>query len=477
MRVVMLTPDTIIDRRIILEADALMDSGHEVILLANSDQGIPVYERIGRVKIERCCPVAAEGKPPRVNRIQNSAIDLINRLSAKTQTGFRNQILATTGHMESLISAVPTSIWRKVFGKVLLTWNRLVALTLKFLLKAYTLCGHTVYALSKTTLYLLARHSKRLPSRETIIAERALFYDPDVVHVHDLPYLAAGVFVKRRLRIPLIYDAHEFYPEQPRVNEGDRRRLRRFERKHIYDADHIITVNPVLARIMEDRYPGIRIDVVQNAVPAMNNIGTPDRFRKELRLPRSSIILLYQGWLAPGRNLESLIRGMHRINKRFLLVLMGYGDYTDSLKQLAQEHTVGDRVLFVPSKGWDELPAYTASADIGLIPYPYGRDINTHNCSPNKLYEYISAELPILANRLPFVQEVVERHGFGYCADMQNDSAFATAVNAFPLQNLDAIKSNIRENKHLYDWNHESQRLLEIYGKCLDPRPPTGAVH
>ena len=64
MRVVMLTMDVQIDRRILQEAETLIDEGHEVILLACAAEGRPRFEIIGRVKVKTLDP-SRPGPPPR----------------------------------------------------------------------------------------------------------------------------------------------------------------------------------------------------------------------------------------------------------------------------------------------------------------------------------------------------------------------------------------------------------------------------
>jgi glycosyltransferase involved in cell wall biosynthesis len=142
---------------------------------------------------------------------------------------------------------------------------------------------------------------------------------------------------------------------------------------------------------------------------------------------------------------------------------MGYGDYASELDKLAHESGVASKVVFVPSKNQEELLLYTASADIGLIPYPYGKDLNTHFASPNKLYEFISAGVPILSNKLPFVCEVVEGNNFGVCADLQSSEGFARAINEFPWGKLKTFKENILRERRRFEWTAQAKRLLKIY--------------
>src|SRR5438128_2210103 len=53
-------------------------------------------------------------------------------------------------------------------------------------------------------IWPLAQFYRRAATRATVLA-------PSVVHVHDLPLLPLGVYLARRLRVPLVYDAHEIY--------------------------------------------------------------------------------------------------------------------------------------------------------------------------------------------------------------------------------------------------------------------------
>jgi len=467
MRVVMLAVDTVLDRRILLEADALSKAGHEVILIGAEAPGADTFERLGDLKIERCSARPAQNFSPRVSVAVDRVIAALNRLSGATQRFFARRVIAISTLLERFNQRDLRPQTRRYGNACLLWWREFLVKMLNALLHGYTWTGRSVYAVGRIGMNLAVRVPYGGQSLEQIMAQRACYYDPDAVHVHDLPVLAAGLAVKRRLRIPLIYDAHEFYPEQPRLSSRERARLRRQERRQIRGADRVITVNHMIAELMEARYPGVRVGVVENAVPLMvrSGAGDVDRFRQEFGIAADATILLYQGWLAPDRNLEVLVQGMVDTDPRFVLVLMGYGEYKAVLAEMAQSLVEQGRVVFVPSRSQEELLSYTASADIGLIPYPYGRDLNTHYSSPNKLYEYIAAELPMLSNELPFVRETLERYGFGCVRDMRDPDAFARAVNTFPLEQLAAMRAALAANRHLFDWSHQADRLLQLYGE------------
>ena len=66
----------------------------------------------------------------------------------------------------------------------------------------------------------------------------------------------------------------------------------------------------------------------------------------------------------------------------------------------------GSRIHFLDPVSQDELLSWTAGADIGIVPYP-PIDLNSRLCTPNKLFEFIVAEVPILANDLPELRRFV----------------------------------------------------------------------
>ncbi len=466
MRIVMLTDDVQIDRRILLECISLLDEGNEVILIAAHDPARPEFEILDSIKIERLPQYAYTKFEILILNIQNRIINLLNRLSQKTQSIFSRIILAPNPLIKKY------SRQHIILQKSFSGYQKIIHFILKIVLKLITFIAIATNKFVHLTRYLINK-SSRMSVLDKLKYKRIKYYDPDVIHVHDLPQLKAGVFAKRELNVPLIYDAHEFYPEQPRLTKKQSHHLRKIENKYIHYADIIFTVNPLLAKEMEKTYKNISVGVLQNAIDPQSDFNvndSHDRFREEYDFLKDKILLLYQGWIANERNLENIIEGMKLVNNdRFHLLIMGYGDYVATLQEMVKDLGVTDKVTFISSKSQDELLSYTASADIGLIPYPYGKDLNTHYVSPNKLYEFISACLPILSNDLPFVRSVIEKNGFGVAGDLQMPQAFADTLNDFPLAKLEEFRAALLQKHKKFEWHEESRILIDCYSK-LDKR-------
>ncbi len=112
-----------------------------------------------------------------------------------------------------------------------------------------------------------------------------------------------------------------------------------------------------------------------------------------------------------------------------------------------------------------ELSVLTAQADLGIIPYK-AVDLNHLYCSPNKLFEYAVAELPFLANDLPYLREVVDTYGFGAIADLSTpESAAAAIVNVVrDDQRISELRAAARRAAELLNWGVEGRKLVTAYG-------------
>jgi glycosyltransferase involved in cell wall biosynthesis len=401
-RIVMLTPDIEIDRRIILEAQSLIREGKEVILIAGNDGRMPEYEQKDGIKIRRPLYHGIDSRLACFYRWSGSFFNLMSR------------------------------IVNKMLGKVAVVLEQLTKKS-----------GYDCY-----------------------LAELADYYRPDVIHAHDLPMLPAAHICSKDRKIPLVYDSHELYTEEE-LPKSAKKMLKAKERKYIMDAN-VITVNPYLKKEFESWYGKQGISIIENATARRPDFD-PDRrydlFREEYALPSESRLLLYQGWFSPHRNLATLVKGMKYLDESCYLLLMGYGDYRDELSEIANDAGVSGNVLFVPAKSQEELLFYTASADIGLMPYLKSKNLNNLYSSPNKLYEFIAAGLPILANDLPYYHDIIEKFNNGIVRNIEDPESFAGAVKEMLSGDLGQFRQNARAAYAELNWERESEKLLKVYGE------------
>ncbi len=296
---------------------------------------------------------------------------------------------------------------------------------------------------------------------------RAVAAHANIYHAHDLNNLEVAYRAATANRAKLIYDAHELFSEMGnrwvRMKRGSWRRL---EGRLLPKADLAITVNDLIAEEMSKRY-GVPPPLVLLNCPDPPVSFDPDArydlIRERLGLSSDRKVVLYQGWMSEGRGLENLVRAEGLLADDAVVVFMGYGDYQATLKSIATAE--GDNhVRFIPAVPQHDLLAYCASADVGVIPYQ-AVDLNNYYTSPNKLFDFIQAALPIVASDLPFLRKVIVGHDIGLVAHLNSPQSYADAINAILTQpdRSARLRTNLRRAAPKYTWSAQAEKLVKAY--------------
>lgn len=287
----------------------------------------------------------------------------------------------------------------------------------------------------------------------------------EIVVAHDLPMLAVGRALAEELGARLVYDSHELYSEQE-FSPGQRAAWAKIERRHIHACDRVITVNPSIAKELQTRYGLAKVEVILNAERVGQLPPRSTYLHKHFGIPAAHRILLFQGGLSATRNLVELVEAMARLSDRSIhLVLLGDGQLWHSLQRLVAQRGLQEQVHLHPAVAQAELLAVTAAADAGVIPYQ-GICLNNYYCTPNKLFEFVAAGLPILASDLPELRRLVEDQQIGRVADLGTPATIATAIADFfaDEQRLQRWRDNLLEVRRELSWEREGERLKRIYG-------------
>ena len=292
----------------------------------------------------------------------------------------------------------------------------------------------------------------------------------DVFHAHDLNTLIGAYLAARKQNANLIYDSHELYLERNRLEPY--KPIGKWMRKMveaylIKRSDFVITVNDSIARTLADTYK-VKLPTVVMNTPSLKKISLPSQsvsLRHVIGIQDSYHILLYSGAITFNRGLENLIESLVYLPQGFL-VLMGYSNdkYRNKLKTIAAEKSVAPRLAFFGPVPSDQVTAYAASADLGVAPIE-NVCLSYYYCSPNKLFEYLLAGLPVIASDFPEMRQIIDEYGVGTTFDPSAPKDIARAV----MEIFEAPEKwkDIKEKTHsvasIYNWENESRKLIDIY--------------
>ncbi|MEQ3621951.1 MAG: glycosyltransferase [Marinobacter sp.] len=283
----------------------------------------------------------------------------------------------------------------------------------------------------------------------------------DVVHCNDLNALPIGYLLKKfsRKNVKIIYDCHEYETERDAMSSFEKKILKFFERYLIKYADSVLTVSDSISRCYSEDYGIEKPRLVLNC-PVSVDQKKEDLFRETLMIRPDQKIFLYQGGLKGGRGIELILDAFSDLDTdENVLVCMGYGPLEGAIKEKQKEY---DTVYFHPAVNQEVLLSYTSSADYGILFYE-DTCLNHRYCSPNKIFEYLMAGLPVLTSNLYEIRRLVESEGVGIVAQENTVESFREAVIASLKQDYSAIQSNVFNARKIYCWEEQEKVLKAVY--------------
>jgi hypothetical protein len=280
MNILMLDKSYITDRRIVLEAEALIEAGHQVILCSGRenlqqkavdwDNHLKIYRVFTDALLAFLLTQSSETELQELNHILG---EYKNRESSRLKAYLKFALTQPKGMLIQLnrINA-PLPKWLKQlaeFGLSCLSFN----------------LEYIQQSLQPSVTYWLNQI-------EQIIIPH---FKPDVIHCHDYSSLETGVALSQKYGIPLVYDAHELYSYQPGLPQFIAKEIFKKEKQLIQHAHTCITVNQQQANIMANDFNYHRFLPITNATVEPKDFNPNahyDLIRQATSIPEDEGIML-----------------------------------------------------------------------------------------------------------------------------------------------------------------------------------------
>lgn len=290
-------------------------------------------------------------------------------------------------------------------------------------------------------------------------------WKPDIAHFHD-PELMPWAALLRLGGVKVVYDVHEDLPRQIRHSPAFPRWLRPvlpvFATAFEWIGSRLVSGHVAATPDIAARFDPRDTVLVQNH-PIVEEMHTPGR----LPMAERPNELAFIGGLSASRSLAEMLEAIARVPEPTRIAFAGwFSSETDEAAAKASRGWQRVRPLGIVDRA--AVADLLANVRGGLIlfqPLP-----NNIAGRPIKLFEYMSAGLPVIASDFPRWREIVDGAGCGLLVDSRDPAAIAAAMQWLVDHPEEGEAMGRRGREAIlerYGWDNEGAKLVEFYRRNL----------
>ena len=145
----------------------------------------------------------------------------------------------------------------------------------------------------------------------------------------------------------------------------------------------------------------------------------------------------------------------------YLFIVIGDGDIVQQLKEKVSNLSLHNKVKFLGEKTPIELKKLTPNATIGMS-LEEDLGLNYRYALPNKIFDYIHANVPVIIADLPEMRALIKRYPVGEILTERKPRTLAkTIIN---MAN-NSYKKELKTAKEELNWSKEKEKLTSIFSK------------
>ncbi len=185
-----------------------------------------------------------------------------------------------------------------------------------------------------------------------------------------------------------------------------------------------------------------------------------EKAKIELGVPQNKKIVVYTGQIFNWKGVDSLIKSVKILPKNFIIYIVGGSvkDVKDCKNTIIEANN--ERVIFIPFQPHYKIPLWLKAADVLVLPNTAKHKVSLHYTSPMKLFEYMASGTPIVATRIPSIEEVVGE-GEVFFAEPDNPDSLAKQIQMAVMDSETSINKGKRAMEVVlsYTWLARAKKI------------------
>lgn len=298
------------------------------------------------------------------------------------------------------------------------------------------------------------------------VLEKAKLLNADVYHIHDPELIPIGLKLKRMGKA-VIFDAHEDVPKQilskPYLNKPAKvvlsTAIGAYEKWACKKVDAVVAATPFI----RDKFRSMNISSVDvNNYPLLGELSS-----EAIDWSQKKSQICYVGGIAAIRGIHEIVTAMQYVKADVRLQIGG--SFSEKSVERAVKSSLGwsrvDELGWLNRAGVAATLKHSIAGLVTLHP-----TINYMDALPVKMFEYMSAGVPVIASNFPLWREIIEGNDCGLCVDPLDPRAIAEAIDFLvnsPVRAEQMGRNGQRAVIDRYNWSVEERKLFELYGGLI----------
>jgi glycosyltransferase involved in cell wall biosynthesis len=276
----------------------------------------------------------------------------------------------------------------------------------------------------------------------------------DILLVNDLDILLPNYLISVLKKNKIIFDSHEYFSELPSVQGKFSQQVWKFLEKIILPKlDKICTVSEGIQKIYIESY--------NKSTVLIKNLPISYEIQPNNKKFHHKKFIIYQGAINPYRGIDKLILAMKNI-KDVDVLIFGNGTELDEYKSLTKKINLENQIYFFGNIPPSELREITSQAEFG-ISIEENAGLSYYYSLPNKLFDYIQAEIPVLGTYLPENKYIIEKYQVGTFIENHSIEEITDKINYLLNVDKTSFINNLKVAKKELCWENQEEKLIDWF--------------